>query len=330
MHRLAIPCLVALMLLLGQQGAFAGFYHTVRPGDSLSSIARKYGVSTAMIKMSNQLSDSPTLAVGTKLWIEGRSSAPSPRFSSPPASSNRRITPYPGTSSAPYIHKAPPHSPSRSSSRGTSSSPMNAPPPRTSARATVPSSRASAPAPAPPARALSQAGRTTRGTRPSDLEDPKDDSTQIDVPGGGRAIAPPPAPVGSSSAGRSIKPSNSGFIWPVEGRVTRRFTSREDEKYSGIDISIPRGTEVRASSDGRVLYASDRIPAYGRMIIIQHKGGLATCYGQNSQLLVREGQPVSRGQVIARSGDSGRGGEAYLHFELRKNGNAVNPEPYLP
>lgn len=98
----------------------------------------------------------------------------------------------------------------------------------------------------------------------------------------------------------------------------------------GLDIGVPYGTEVRAARSGTVVYSDDSIPYYNAMIIISHDDGFATCYAQNSRLLVREGQRVQQGQVIARSGNSGMGGNPYLHFELRKNSEAVNPEPYLP
>ncbi|HMZ52719.1 MAG TPA: M23 family metallopeptidase, partial [Candidatus Sumerlaeota bacterium] len=294
LFRMRLAMLVVVFLVLCVANAWAGFYHTVRPGETLQSIAGKYGVSTAMIKMSNQLSGSPTLSVGTKLWIEGRPASPAlpGRSHSVPTSPARsRITPYPGTTSRPIIHKMPAPPPPSSSSRHIlslstktslpkSSSRSSAPPPRSSRSQSEEISKPSAPS----------SGTRSRATKPSDLEGPKDDdSAMMDVPGGGRAIAPPPPPVYSPQKGSSIKPSKAGYIWPVEGRVTRRFASRADEKYSGIDISVPRGTEVRAAGEGKVVYASDRIPAYGRMVIIQHDGGYATCYGQNSQLLVHEG-----------------------------------------
>lgn len=157
-------------------------------------------------------------------------------------------------------------------------------------------------------------------------------SREVDVPGGGVAESDP-EPVRSTTpppVDRPTRPSERGFIWPVEGRVLRRFVDRSDEKYTGIDLSVPVGTEVRAAKDGKVVFAGDTIPGYGRLIIIEHVGGLASTYGHNDRLLAKKGQDVKRGQVIARSGNSGRGGDPYLHFEIRRNREAVNPEPYLP
>ncbi len=152
----------------------------------------------------------------------------------------------------------------------------------------------------------------------------------VEVPGGGVEQRREGVPSGSGSNGDLLRPSRHGFIWPVEGRVVRQFLNRPDEKYAGIDIAAPKGTEVRAAKDGKVVYAGDSIPAYGRMVIVSHDGNLASCYAHNDRLLVREGQQVRRGQVIARSGDTGRGSEPFLHFQIRRGGDAINPMPMLP
>ncbi len=138
-----------------------------------------------------------------------------------------------------------------------------------------------------------------------------------DVPGGGIDRDP-------------LRPSRRGFVWPVEGRVVKRYTNTSEEKCFGIRISAPLGSEVRAARDGRVVFASDSIPAYGRMVILEHDEGMATCYAHTRRLLVREGDRVRQGQVVAEVGDTLRGGVPMLHFEIRRRGIAVNPEEYLP
>lgn len=112
--------------------------------------------------------------------------------------------------------------------------------------------------------------------------------------------------------------------------MVRRFANNNSEKSFGINIAAPLGTDVRAARDGVVTYAKDSIKAYGRMVIVEHDDGLASCYAHNRRLTVREGDRVRQGQVIAEVGDSGRGGTAALHFEIRRRGVAVNPEEYLP
>jgi murein DD-endopeptidase MepM/ murein hydrolase activator NlpD len=292
--RFCRPLILILMFLfcglISTGSAAVGFYYTVRKGDTLSGIAKRHGVSSSQLRSSNRLSPATNPGIGTKLWIPSRSL---PSTSSPPRPSTSRSSP---SATKPY--------PSAAAAK--------------SAKSPAPSSSSSRPKAA--------TSQSSPQPKPTTAKKPEPEPVELkDIPGGG--VVDPPAPASSSSA---IKPSRAGFIWPVEGRVTRRFTNRFDEKYTGMDISVPRGSEVRAASDGKVVYSGDTIPGYGRMIIVRHAGNVASCYGHNSQLLVREGQSVRRGQVIARSGDSGRGGEAYLHFEVRKNGEAVNPEPYLP
>jgi len=138
-----------------------------------------------------------------------------------------------------------------------------------------------------------------------------------DVPGGGIARD-------------SVQPSRRGFIWPTEGRVIRRFVNSPSEKSYGIDIAAPLGSEVRAARDGKIVFADNSIAAYGRMVIVEHDDSLASCYAHNRRLLVRVGDRVKQGQVIAEVGNSGRSSIAALHFEIRRRGTAVNPEDYLP
>jgi murein DD-endopeptidase MepM/ murein hydrolase activator NlpD len=122
--------------------------------------------------------------------------------------------------------------------------------------------------------------------------------------------------------------------WPVEAPVTSLFGARElrpgrTERHPGIDLAVPIGTAVRAACDGVVAYAGARLRDYGNLIILQH-GQLATIYAHNSALLVREGQSVLRGGIIARSGATGRVTAPHLHFEVRADGTPRDPLEYLP
>ncbi|MCL6614401.1 MAG: peptidoglycan DD-metalloendopeptidase family protein [Firmicutes bacterium] len=123
-------------------------------------------------------------------------------------------------------------------------------------------------------------------------------------------------------------------IWPVRGRLTSRFGYRRDPftgqtaMHYGIDLAVPAGTPVRSAADGVVAEAGYR-NGYGRTIIINHGYGYQTLYGHNSQLLVRAGQKVKKGQIIARSGSTGRSTSPHLHYEVRLNGKPVNPSAYL-
>jgi murein DD-endopeptidase MepM/ murein hydrolase activator NlpD len=127
-----------------------------------------------------------------------------------------------------------------------------------------------------------------------------------------------------------IRPS----LWPVEGRLMSGFGGRTDPfsgegaVHSGVDLQAPMGTPVRVAADGIVVHA-DWEGGYGRLIIVDHGNGVQTYYGHLSRFDVVPGQEVRRGDVIARSGASGRVTSPHLHYEVRMGGTPVNPYPYL-
>ena len=128
----------------------------------------------------------------------------------------------------------------------------------------------------------------------------------------------------------NVRPS----LWPVEGRLMSSFGGRTDPFsgegaiHTGVDLQAAMGTPVRAAADGIVVYAEWR-SGYGRLVIIDHGNGLQTYYGHLSQFGVVEGQEVRRGDVVARSGASGRVTSPHLHYEVRMGGTPVNPYPFL-
>ncbi|HET6947938.1 MAG TPA: M23 family metallopeptidase [bacterium] len=119
-----------------------------------------------------------------------------------------------------------------------------------------------------------------------------------------------------------------GFIWPARGRLTSRFGWRRWRHHDGIDIAAPYGSPVTAARDGVVVFAG-WYHAYGKALIVDHGSGLQTLYGHNSRLLVRSGERVTKGQLIAKVGSTGRSTGPHLHFEVRINGRPVNPIKYL-
>jgi lipoprotein NlpD len=119
------------------------------------------------------------------------------------------------------------------------------------------------------------------------------------------------------------------FIWPIRGKVTREFGIRGTVKQDGIDISARRGTPIKASDSGIVLYSGNEIRGYGNTIIIKHQQGFITIYAYNDINEVGEGMQVKRGQVIGRVGNTGRASAPHLHFEIRKNNRPINPRVLL-
>ncbi|MDP3268666.1 MAG: peptidoglycan DD-metalloendopeptidase family protein [Legionella sp.] len=119
---------------------------------------------------------------------------------------------------------------------------------------------------------------------------------------------------------------NSGWLWPVSGRVVTSFIPAQGKK--GINIACKKGDKVKASASGVVAYAGSGLAGYGNLIIIKHNNEYLTAYGNNAKNLVSEGQRVKSGQVIAEAGVIDR---KYwgVHFEIRKAGTPVNPLNYL-
>lgn len=127
-------------------------------------------------------------------------------------------------------------------------------------------------------------------------------------------------------------PSEAPTVWqvPVEGRVTSQFGRRTDpingehRSHHGIDIAAPRGTPIGAAAAGKVIFAGRR-GGYGNTVIIEQSDGKQTLYAHAEQLLVSVGEQVSVGQTIATVGSTGRSTGPHLHFEVRENGQPVNP-----
>jgi len=122
------------------------------------------------------------------------------------------------------------------------------------------------------------------------------------------------------------------FIWPVRGRITSPYGMRvlygRKDFHAGIDIAGPTGTNIVAAESGRVSYAG-YMRGYGNVIILSHDGGYSTVYGHNSVNLVKKGQYVKKGSIIGKVGRTGNATGPHLHFEVRLGGKPLNPLSYL-
>jgi murein DD-endopeptidase MepM/ murein hydrolase activator NlpD/outer membrane murein-binding lipoprotein Lpp len=139
------------------------------------------------------------------------------------------------------------------------------------------------------------------------------------------------AQAGSVAAGGSSSepPSSSGFAWPLSGPITSPFGMRWGTLHPGIDIGVPTGTPIHAAGNGTVVWCG-WMSGYGNLVMIDHHNGLATLYGHQSRIGVSCNQQVSQGQTIGYVGCTGFCTGPHLHFEVRLNGNPVDPLGYLP
>lgn len=145
----------------------------------------------------------------------------------------------------------------------------------------------------------------------------------------------------SANLSRSARRANPLFqsnmlpcIWPVEGHLMSHFGRRADpfsgggDFHTGVDISVPTGTPVHAAADG-VVHTTEWAGAYGRLVILDHGGDVQTYYAHMSRFDVVPGQWIRRGEIVGRSGATGRVTGAHVHYEVRRGGTAVNPHSYM-
>ena len=122
----------------------------------------------------------------------------------------------------------------------------------------------------------------------------------------------------------------ANFLWPVEGRVISPFGDNPNGgRNDGINISATRGAPVRAAEAGDITYVGNELKSYGNLILIRHDNGFVTAYAHTDGVHVKRGERVERGQVIGSAGDTGDVSEVQLHFELRQGTRPVDPTPYL-
>lgn len=189
-----------------------------------------------------------------------------------------------------------------------------------SAPAPKPTTVAAAPAPAPAPQPVKAAADTAPATVAAYTPPAPSQSASSDVAEKSTEVAalPPEA----TGVGR--------LRWPVQGRIVSQFGSGSGGKSNdGIDIAVPEGTSVRAAENGVVIYAGDGLKGFGNTVLVRHEDGLVTVYGHASQLKVKRGDQIKRGQELALSGMTGDADRPKLHFEVRKGTSPVNPMTYL-
>jgi len=147
------------------------------------------------------------------------------------------------------------------------------------------------------------------------------------------ANTPPAIPASTTAVDSMIEPPSAdgtSFRWPVRGRIISSFgAAPSGQRNDGINLAVPEGTSVKAAEAGTVIYAGNELEGYGKLVLIRHADDWVSAYAHNSEIKVKKGDTIRRGQTIATAGMSGSVTSPQLHFELRKKAKPVNPLDYL-
>ncbi|UFZ05906.1 peptidoglycan DD-metalloendopeptidase family protein [Bradyrhizobium ontarionense] len=194
------------------------------------------------------------------------------------------------------------------------------------ARLTVPGKTAAVAAPVAPVATVPQAVATVPAPAPT---------TRVATAGQVQSVRlaqANPAPEKEEEPVRPAETTSSlpTFRWPARGKVITSYGAKTNGKSNdGINIAVPEGTPVKAAEDGVVAYAGNELKGYGNLVLVRHSNGYVTAYAHASELMVKRGDPIKRGQIIAKSGQSGEVGSPQLHFEIRKGSSPVDPLQFL-
>lgn len=300
--------------------------HEVQAGETVTTIARRYSVSVSELVRTNRIDPPHTIRTG-QLLVLPQPADPQPAPAAPPAPGGAE------TRTAPAASPPPSQPIDRSDS-----------PPPSLARPVIgtptPSSQAPAPGavqqlplglPLPTARPEPRGAEPSQGRGdppPAPTENPASRSAEPE---------PPQAPVTEASTPQprpavGEPPPRSGrlFQWPLRGTVVSDFGPKPGGlQNDGVNIAAPRGTPIRAAENGVVVYAGNELRGFGNLLLIRHEGGWMTAYGHAEELLVKRGDRIRRGQIIAKVGSSGNVASPQLHFEIRRGTRAVNPREFL-
>ena len=330
---------------------------TVRRGETIQTISRQHGVPALAIAEANGMSTGTPVYPGQRLVIPKTGSqavAAGPRpLAHPQPAAAPLVTGSVRTPSAPagqgQVHTVGPSETMYSIARRYKVSPVSIATANSLAphhmvkmgeRLTIPGVGGSRTATAM-AQTAPVAAATPRTTQPlvatpqriASAPQPRVADTQP-VTNTARVITPAKDnPVDDSKADATETGSTSasgGFRWPARGRVIAGFGPKPTgQQNDGINLAVPEGTPIKASEDGVVAYAGNELKGYGNLVLVRHSNGFVTAYAHASELTVKRGESVKRGQMIGKSGQTGNVTSPQLHFEIRKGATPVDPMPHL-
>jgi murein DD-endopeptidase MepM/ murein hydrolase activator NlpD len=289
---------------------------TVAPGDTIASLAHKHHVPASVIMQANGIRPGSPLPPGQRLVIP-RYHAGEPRMAGAPVSGTHVVNA--GETLTTIAHRY--HKP-RAAIAKANHLPSDAKL-RVGQRLTIPGLKAPiAAAPAKPA----PIAAAPKAPPPA----PANPKVAFNEPPASARIATPVPTIETESGAGEAASGTPSFRWPVRGRIIASFGAHGGQQNDGIDLSVPEGTSVKAADDGVVAYAGNELKGYGNLLLVRHQNGYVTAYANASELMVKRGDTVKRGQIIARSGQTGNVRGPQLHFEIRKGKVPVDPIQFLP
>jgi murein DD-endopeptidase MepM/ murein hydrolase activator NlpD len=153
---------------------------------------------------------------------------------------------------------------------------------------------------------------------------------QNDAPPSAHIVAPAADPLPESAPTGTAGSASVSLRWPVRGKVIQAFGPKSSGgQNDGINVSVPEGTPIKAAEEGVVAYAGNELKGYGNLVLVRHSNGFVTAYAHASELAVKKGETIKRGQVIGKAGATGNVNAPQLHFEVRKGATPVDPMQYL-
>ena len=308
---------------------------TVQKGDTIDGLVTRYGVPAAAIAEANNIPNGTALKPGQRLVIPKYEATGS---TSPRAASNAPHGPAPAISApatssggGQFVHTVGPgetlmglsrkyHKPLSEIARANNIEPHTLV--KVGDRIVIPGIGPQAAAPKPavladnPKPAPAQKIATTPAapaTTPS-----------------AAAVTPAAHEPEPSKTKTDVTAAMPSFRWPVNGRVITAFGPKPSgQQNDGINVSVPEGTPIKAAEDGVVAYAGNELKTYGNLVLVRHSNGYVTAYAHASEIMVKRDDPVKRGQIIAKAGQTGNVAAPQLHFEIRKGSTPVDPAPFL-
>jgi murein DD-endopeptidase MepM/ murein hydrolase activator NlpD len=332
----------------------AGYRIKVAKGDTLSTLSRRYGVSVAEIMSANNLPDG-RLSIGQELVMPGvtgprvAETAPAPASAPPTSPSTYKVekgdTPHgiaeklgvdekaliarnnlkPNNLQIGQVLVVPDHSATPVVAANETSPPASSTNP---AVRVVKTETILAPGTSLAEEEAQSVGQDTEAkpaAKPHQKQAAVDVAASPEITGEDK---PKSANVGDLPTPDPM--SGNSFRWPVKGRVIAEFGARPDGGHNdGIDVAVPQGTSVKAAENGVVAYAGNELKGYGNLVLIRHANNWVSAYANNEELLVKRGDKVRRGQIIAKAGATGAVNQPQVHFELRKGSRPVDPTKYM-